>query len=120
MIEVRFFEGKDGYLNLRMQGHAGAGAPGRDLVCAGGSTLAYALGRAAQYLEQADMLAEPAQVQLQPGAAAVTVRPKAGFRQAAALVFWTVQVGIHELAETYPSNVALRESIRLKGGEEHA
>lgn len=120
MVAVRVYVGEDGSLNLRMGGHAGAGAWGRDLVCAGCSTLAYGLGKAAAYLEAAGMLTEPARVELEPGKASVTVQPRAAFRQAAALVFWTVQVGIHELAASFPDNVELKETIRLEGGEKHA
>ena len=67
MIKVQYWNGADGSRNLQMQGHAGAAPRGQDLVCAGASTLALTLGRAAALMEEEEMLARPALVRLEAG-----------------------------------------------------
>lgn len=119
MISVRFFTGADGGFHLRMRGHAGAGPKGRDLVCAGASTLAFALGRAAEHLEAAGLLSAPARVRLREGEAEISALPRQEFRQETALVFWTVQVGMHELAAAHPARVVLDGVIRLEEETSH-
>lgn len=120
MILVTFYNALDGAFCLQMEGHAGGGRKGRDLICAGASTLAHTLGEAVQLMERVGMLACPAHVQVQAGEAEIVALPRPEYLEEAALVFWTVQVGLSRLAEAYPRNVQLEGSIRLeqKGVEE--
>ena len=74
MIKVQYWNGADGSRNLQMQGHAGAAPKGQDLVCAGASTLALTLGRAAALMEEEEMLARPALVRLEAGIINVSIR----------------------------------------------
>lgn len=76
MIKVQYWNGADGSRNLQMQGHAGAAPKGQDLVCAGASTLALTLGRAAVLMEEEEMLARPALVRLEAGDTAISVLPR--------------------------------------------
>lgn len=110
MIEARFFA-KDGTLNMVLHGHAGAAPKGKDLVCAGVSTLAWALGDAVTRM--APLLDGAAKVQLEEGYAEVTAKPKGELCTEVTMAFWTIQNGIAALAESFPKNVKLAEALVL-------
>lgn len=111
MVVVRYWNGADGSRNLQMQGHAGAGPKGQDLVCAGASTLALTLGRAAALMEE-EMLARPALVRLEAGDTAISVLPRREWASSADAIFWTILLGLSRLAQAYP------QYVQLKGGEQ--
>lgn len=78
---------------LEVQGHAGWGPRGQDIVCAGASALVYAL---AGYLEETgDLLG----CRLEPGYALVQGRGEA---------FRVAEKGLRMLAEAYPGAVEVR------------
>lgn len=112
MVVVRYWNGADGSRNLRMQGHAGAAPRGQDLVCAGASTLALTLGKAATLMEEEEMLARPALVRLEAGDTAISVLPRREWAASADAVFWTILLGLSRLAKAYP------QYVQLKGGEQ--
>lgn len=111
MIKVQYWNGADGSRNLQMQGHAGAAPKGQDLVCAGASTLALTLGRAAALMEE-EMLARPALVRLEVGDTAISVLPRREWASSADAIFWTILLGLSRLAQAYP------QYVQLKGGEQ--
>lgn len=111
MIKVQYWNGADGSRNLQMQGHAGAAPKGQDLVCAGASTLALTLGRAAALMEE-EMLARPALVRLEAGDTAISVLPRREWASSADAIFWTILLGLSRLAQAYP------QYVQLKGGEQ--
>ena len=111
MIKVQYWNGADGSRNLQMQGHAGAAPKGQDLVCAGASTLALTLGRAAALMEE-EMLARPALVRLEAGDTAISVLPRREWAASADAIFWTILLGLSRLAQAYP------QYVQLKGGEQ--
>ena len=113
MIQAKFFCGGDGSLHMRLSGHAGAGPKGQDLVCAGVSALAETLGRAVERLYEQRILRRCPKVELAEGSAEIIAVPKAWFRRETAMVFWTVQNGIAELAASFPGNVQLEEAMRF-------
>ena len=112
MIKVQYWNGADGSRNLQMQGHAGAAPKGQDLVCAGASTLALTLGRAAALMEEEEMLARPALVRLEVGDTAISVLPRQEWAASADAIFWTILLGLSRLAKAYP------QYVQLKGGEQ--
>lgn len=113
MIQAKFYCGGDGSVHLWMAGHAGAGAKGEDLVCAGASALACTLGAAVERMYEQQMLRRCPKVELYDGNAEIIAVPKARFSQAAMMVFWTIQNGIAALAASYPGNVTLTEVLRV-------
>lgn len=119
MVFVRFFTALDGAMCLQVRGHAGAGRRGRDPVCAGVSTVCRGLGRAAELLGEAGLLAQPPRVQLSAGRAEITALPCPAFRAETALVFWTAEAALHTLAEAYPRHVTLEGVIHLERREEN-
>ena len=112
MVVVRYWNGADGSRNLQMQGHAGSAPRGQDLVCAGASTLALTLGRAAALMEEEEMLARPALVRLEVGDTAISVLPRQEWAASADAIFWTILLGLSRLAKAYP------QYVQLKGGEQ--
>ena len=113
MILAKFYCGGDGSLHMQALGHAGAGPRGQDLVCAGVSTLAETLAQAVERLYHQGMLRRCPRVELYEGNAEIIAQPKARFRKETAMVFWTVQNGIAELASGFPGNVKLEETMRF-------
>lgn len=113
MILSRFYAAADGSLHMKTSGHAGAAPKGQDLVCAGVSTLAQTLARAVERLYYQGMLRRCPRVELYEGNAEIIAQPKPGYRSEAAMVFWTVQNGIAELAAGFPGNVKLEEAMRF-------
>lgn len=119
MVFVRFFTAADGAMCLQVRGHAGAGRRGRDPVCAGVSTVCRGLGRAAELLGEAGLLAQPPRVRLNGGRAEIAALPCPACRAETALVFWTAEVALHALAEAYPRNVTLEGVLQLERREEN-
>lgn len=117
MVEAKFYRGGEGSLHMVLCGHAGAGPKGQDLVCAGVSALACTLGRAVERLYEQGMLRRVPRVELYEGGAEVIAVPKRRFCREGAMVFWTVQNGIAELAQSFPENVGLTETLRVERGE---
>lgn len=113
MIRVEFSAPADGSFRLRLRGHAGAGAPGHDPVCAGASTLAYTLAEVVRQLEGAQMLAQAPKLTLQPGYAHIIARPREEYWQIAAMVFWTAEMGFATLAQGYPENVTMEGVMKV-------
>ena len=113
MILAKFYCSGDGSLHMQALGHAGAGPKGQDLVCAGVSTLAETLARAVERMYYQGMLRRCPRVELYEGNAEIIAQPKARFRKEVAMVFWTVQNGIAELAAGFPGNVKLEEAMRF-------
>lgn len=113
MIQAKFFRGGDGSLHMRLEGHAGAGPKGQDLVCAAASGLACTLGSTVERLYEQGMLRRVPKVELYEGSAEIVAVPKERFQKEVILVFWTVQTGIAELAASFPGNVRMEEALRV-------
>ena len=113
MVQAKFYRGGEGSLHMVLSGHAGAGPKGQDLVCAGVSALACTLGKAVERLYEQGMLRRVPKVELYAGGAEIIAVPKPTFSREGAMVFWTVQNGIAELAEGFPGNVKLTEALRM-------
>lgn len=113
MIRGKFYSGADASCHMVLSGHAGAGPKGSDLVCAAVSALAQTLEQAVQRLYFQQMLRRCPKIELGEGSAEIIAVPKAQYRQEVAMVFWTVQNGISELAASFPENVRLEETMRF-------
>ena len=113
MIQAKFYSGADGSFHMTLSGHAGAGPKGQDLVCAAVSALAQTLEQAVQRLYFQSMLRRCPMIELGEGSARIAAVPKERYSREVAMVFWTVQNGIAELAESFPENVTLEEAMRI-------
>ncbi len=105
-------------VGLVLNGHAGAAPEGHDLVCAGVSALAGALGSAVERMGRNGMLVEIPRVDLFKGGAFIAAEPKEEWMDAVMMAYWTIQNGIVELAEQYPENIELLQVLHVEQGEE--
>lgn len=117
MIHAEFRYRQDGGLTMKIRGHAMTAAPGKDLVCGAVSALADTAAAAAAYLESMGMLSRKPWMEFGKGEAFLSLMPKSWARAEACLVFWTIQVGISELAKTYPEAVALDGVLHIRKGD---
>ncbi len=113
MIEVKFMAEDGGRFGMRMAGHAGAGVRGTDLVCAAASWGAQTLARGVELMGQEGLLAQPPRVHLASGEAEIAAQALGHTREAVALAFWLTQVGLSELARSYPDNLRLTGVLRI-------
>lgn len=102
-------------MHLRMDGHAGWGPQGADLVCAGASTLAYTLAEAVERLYRQRMLRRCPRIEISQGSAEIIAVPKAEFMQEVLLTFWVVEAGIYALGQSFPGSIKMEETLRVKG-----
>lgn len=98
MTEIRYSEKE---YSIEFSGHAGAGAKGEDLVCAGVSTLYGTLRAVCE--EYSEYLAP--KTETGDGTAKVTLRPRKNYEWNAAMIMRTVFIGCCLLAESYPEHV---------------
>ena len=88
-------------LRMRMEGHAGAGEYGRDIVCAAESILLLVLERQLQELEGENRVS----VVKRPGAAEISCCPAREKTRRCRDVFETVFLGYQLLENMYPAFV---------------
>lgn len=91
-------------LMLEVNGHAGHGAIGEDIVCAGVSALSFALMGAAT--DRAEYMAH-LYINEKDGVIRVRCYPDEEHRDLCREMFNTVMQGYEVLAETYPDNVTI-------------
>jgi uncharacterized protein YsxB (DUF464 family) len=94
-------------MRLEVDGHAGGGTAGNDLICAGASMLVSALGAA---LEQAEKRGRcEAECEDGDGHAMVWAYPGMGCSNEIRAYFKMCIAGFRMLAERYPGNVKMEE-----------
>ena len=91
-------------MELEINGHAGHGKKGKDIVCSAISTLFYTLGEA--LYESAEMLEEAPIFKDEEGEGYLACTPKAECAGTIARTYWTVLVGMEMVARQYPKNVS--------------
>lgn len=106
MIHVTYHRS---YSRLTVKGHAGSGEPGKDLVCASASILAYTLAANAKALKQQGAIRDMTAV-LREGDTEISCTPGHRHRAVVTLVFDTVCAGFTLLARDYPD--FLRYEVR--------
>lgn len=110
MIKVKISQG-DGYISLRLTGHAGAAAEGEDIYCSAASILAYTVGQMAYIHYDSKKLRKKPTVKLCKGDAEITVKPKKANYQEVMHTYFMAQVGYALLMHNFPQYVQL-ESVR--------
>lgn len=96
-------------LCMSVRGHSGLDAKGRDLVCAGASTLAYTAAQSIDFMAQAGRLESKPVIKIEDGHMRVRCRPKPEHYAEALHTFLVIQTGMLLLAKSYPQNVRLKE-----------
>ena len=106
MINVKFSNG-DGYISLKLTGHAGAAAEGEDIYCASASILAYTVGQMAHILYDSKRLRKKPTVKLKKGDAEITMKPKKESFQEVMHTYFMAEVGYALLAHNFPEYIQL-------------
>ena len=102
MINITF---KPKTLELEIQGHAGQGKKGEDIVCSAISTLFYTLGQA--LIDSEEMLEDKLTFKDEDGNGYLTCKPKEKYKGNIVRSYWTILEGIRLVAENYKKNVKL-------------
>ena len=106
MTNVIFRELPDsGAIEMRVQGHVGFDVAGKDLVCAGASTLALTVAQCIEAMK-GKMHKEP-NIVVKSGTVRVVAKPEPEYYGETMHVFAVGQVGFRLLAESFPDHITL-------------
>ena len=110
MIKVRFrTHDATRYLRLTVEGHAGAGEKGHDLVCASASILTYTAAQCVREMKERGVLRGSARIELHEGDASIIFRCKDDSIYAEAKhLFLVVKTGYELLKFNYPQCVDIK------------
>lgn len=95
---------------LSIEGHAGSGEYGHDIVCSAASILAYTLANAVLNMAECGQVRDP-KVELEAGKGEVSCRTIHKYEAPVTLIFDTLCAGFEVLASEYPNNI----SYELRG-----
>ena len=101
MIHVTYYRS---YNRVTVEGHAGAGPEGHDLVCAGVSALALTLAGNVSYMEAQEAVRNVI-VKLEDGNAEIECSPYRRYKDSVEQIFRSICVGFELLATKYPENI---------------
>lgn len=108
MIQVVFEENKEKKtIALRMEGHAGQAADGKDIICAAASILAYTAAQTVSYMFSDGKLRRKPCIRLAKGNVLISVRPRQEYYEEALYALFVTQVGYSLLAKNYPQFLKL-------------
>lgn len=102
MIQVTYYRL---YNRLTVEGHAGSGPEGHDLVCASVSTLALTLAGNVSYMAANDAVRDVI-IDLKEGNAEIQCTPRNRYKVSVAQIFRAICVGFELLATKYPVNIS--------------
>ncbi len=102
MIHVTFYRA---YNRVVVEGHAGAGPEGHDLVCAAVSAIALTLAGNVSYME-AQGAVHGVTIKLEEGNAEIQCTPYRRYKDSAQQIFRAVCVGFELLATKYPEHIS--------------
>ena len=102
MIHVIYYRR---YNRLTVEGHAGSGPEGHDLVCASVSALALTLAGNVAYMKAQDAVYSEI-LKLEEGNAEIQCTPYRRYRESVEQVFRAICVGFELLATKYPENIS--------------
>ena len=101
MIRVTYYRE---YNRVTVEGHAGAGPVGHDLVCSAVSALALTLAGNVKYMEAQEAV-HGVTIKLEEGKAEIQCTPYRRYKDSAQQIFRAVCVGFELLATKYPENI---------------
>ena len=102
MIHVIYYRQ---YNRVTVEGHAGSGPEGHDLVCASASTLAMTLAGNVAYMKAQDAVYDEI-LKLEEGKAEIQCTAYRRYKASVEQVFRSVCVGFELLATKYPENIS--------------
>lgn len=116
MIEA-VYEQRGQTLTLRLRGHAGAAPAGQDLICAGVTTLAYALAQTVADHAARGQLGQEPQLQLSAGDALICAEPSPAFYEAVRGAFEMANAGLKLLSRHYPDHIRVKEDTLRRNSQ---
>ena len=102
MIQVTYHRQ---YNRVTVEGHAGSGPEGHDLVCSAVSALALTLAGNVSYMEAQEAVYSVI-MKLEEGSAEIQCTPYRRYRDSVAQVYRAICVGFELLATKYPENIS--------------
>ena len=93
------------YNRVTIEGHAGSGPEGHDLVCASASALALTLAGNVSYMKVQDAVYDEI-LKLDEGSAEIQCTPYIRYKDSVAQIFCAICVGFELLATKYPENIS--------------
>ncbi|MBO7357202.1 MAG: ribosomal-processing cysteine protease Prp [Lachnospiraceae bacterium] len=113
MINITFTDNEKSEIVLEIKGHANYGEEGKDIVCAGVSTLFYTL---ANVLEDNKKMLKTLNYEMEKGEGTLLVTPKEEYQGNVQVMLLTVLTGFNLMASNYPHNVKLVVGRRVEKG----
>lgn len=104
MIHVTYYRE---YNRVTVEGHAGAGPEGHDLVCAAASAIALTLAGNVSYMEAQEAV-HGVTIRLDEGNAEIQCTPYRRYKASVEQIFRAVSVGFELLATKYPDHISYR------------
>lgn len=101
MIQVTYYRQ---YNRVTVEGHAGSGPEGHDLVCAAVSALALTLVGNISYMQAQDAVYDVI-IKLKEGDAEIQCSPYRRYKDSVAQIYRAICVGFELLATKYPDNI---------------
>ena len=102
MIQVTYYRR---YNRVTIEGHAGSGPKGHDLVCSAVSALALTLAGNVSYME-AEEAVRSVTINLNEGNAEIQCTPHMRYKDSVAQIYRSICVGFELLATKYPENIS--------------
>jgi uncharacterized protein YsxB (DUF464 family) len=102
MIQVTYHRQ---YNRVTVEGHAGAGPEGHDLVCAAVSAIALTLAGNVSYMESQEAV-HGVTIKLEEGHAEIQCTPYRRYKDSASQIFRAICVGFELLATKYPEHIS--------------
>lgn len=102
MIKVIYYRD---YSRVTVEGHAGAGPEGHDLVCAAVSAIALTLAGNVSYMEAQEAVHDVV-IRLDEGSAEIQCTPYRRYKDSAQQIFRAVCFGFELLATKYPEHIS--------------
>ena len=102
MIRVTYYRQ---YNRVTVEGHAGSGPEGHDLVCASASALALTLAGNVSYMEAQEAVRNVG-IKLEEGNAEVQCTAYRRYKDSVEQIFRAICVGFELLATKYPENIS--------------
>lgn len=95
------------YLQLTVEGHAGAGPEGHDLICAAVSAIWHTLAVNAMAWKERGYLMDMRMQEI-PGYCQLSYVPKASYKNILPTIAGAIVLGLEDLATRYPENIEFR------------
>lgn len=102
MIQVTYYRQHN---RVTVEGHAGSGPEGHDLVCASASALALTLAGNVSYMEAQEAVRNVV-VKLDEGDAEIQCTPYRRYKDSVEQIYRAICVGFELLSTKYPENIS--------------